>query len=173
MKQRATLCSVEHRHNQCLLLDTRFIEPFRARPGSIFQFIGELDSASSDDHPVLRARVVRCVDGMDVAMYNKALDAQRKFFEGRETNSAVGSEPTWAKGALKRHSFCSGLDLRLKWAHIPKGYSIQSTLVITRLLRLAKIPQVFCYKRTGKQRNTKQKWDLGLQNVLFISRPSL
>ncbi|XP_033641200.1 CST complex subunit TEN1-like [Asterias rubens] len=94
VKQRATLCSIDRQHNQRFLLDTRFIEPFHARPGSVFQFIGELDSASSNHQPILRARVVRCVDGMDVAMYNKALDAQRKFFKSRETNDAAGSMQT-------------------------------------------------------------------------------
>ncbi|XP_038062460.1 CST complex subunit TEN1-like [Patiria miniata] len=82
IKQQAVVCNVERNCNHQLLIDTRLVEPFHARAGSVFQFLGEIDYGENAQI-ILRARVVRCVDGVDVAMYNKALDAQRRFFAKR------------------------------------------------------------------------------------------
>lgn len=65
-----------------MLINTTLIEPFEARVGSLFHLIGEIES-SNDDRVVLKARVVRCVDGLDLALYKKAIEGQRKYFELR------------------------------------------------------------------------------------------
>ncbi|XP_052774675.1 uncharacterized protein LOC128213164 [Mya arenaria] len=74
---------------QDLVVDTSLIEPFGARYGSLFQFIGELVTGEQDGSSgvtlnggssvVLKARVVRCVDGIDMTMYRKAIMLQRDF----------------------------------------------------------------------------------------------
>ena len=56
--------------------------------GSLMQFIGEVDvrgaagAAAADDAAprlVVRARVARCVDGMDLSLYEEALSVRRQF----------------------------------------------------------------------------------------------
>lgn len=68
-----------------LCVDTAFIEPFEARFGSLFQMIGELETRSDKigNNAVLKARVVRCVDGMDMALYRKAVEYQRAHLQKR------------------------------------------------------------------------------------------
>jgi len=50
------------------------------RVGSLYQYIGELDVRGTDK--TLRARVARCVDGLDVEVYKRALQVRRKFLRG-------------------------------------------------------------------------------------------
>ncbi|XP_078589041.1 CST complex subunit TEN1-like [Branchiostoma floridae x Branchiostoma japonicum] len=82
----AELSNVERSKNssphQQLSVDTRLIEPFQARLGSIFQMIGETEFTAGG--PLLHARVVRCVDGIDTAVYYKALDIQRQYLKQRQ-----------------------------------------------------------------------------------------
>lgn len=56
------------------------------RLGSLYQIIGEMDSCAGNEEPgrraegpVLRARVVRCVDGLDVGIYYQALKERNAF----------------------------------------------------------------------------------------------
>lgn len=65
-----------------LHVNTVLIEPFDARFGSLFQMIGELENRGSNS-VVLKARVVRCVDGIDMILYRKALEYQRNYLEKR------------------------------------------------------------------------------------------
>ena len=64
-------------------MSTSLIEPFCAKLGSLFQFIGEVDCVSERHDLKLIARVVRCVDGIDLVMYEKALTVQRQYLEQR------------------------------------------------------------------------------------------
>jgi hypothetical protein len=65
-----------------LCIDTSLIEPFEARFGSLFNMIGELEAGNQNDI-MLKARVVRCVDGLDLSLYRKAIESQRKYLELR------------------------------------------------------------------------------------------
>jgi len=67
-----------------VLVDTRLIEPFQAKLGVMYQFIGELDQQDDTDKVLLRARVVRCVEGLDWLLYNRAMDIQRQYLEQRK-----------------------------------------------------------------------------------------
>lgn len=67
-------------------VDTSLIEPFGAKFGSLFQMIGELDYRSGQYGTVLKARVVRCVDGMDLVLYRKAIQCQRMYLDTRIAN---------------------------------------------------------------------------------------
>jgi|AntAceMinimDraft_5_1070358.scaffolds.fasta_scaffold42613_1 hypothetical protein len=71
------------------------------RLGSLYQYIGEVDSSAPrvgeagkgtgtgtgtdidgdrlEPRPILRARVARCVDGLDIALYKRALDVRNLF----------------------------------------------------------------------------------------------
>ncbi|EEH53082.1 uncharacterized protein MICPUCDRAFT_42601 [Micromonas pusilla CCMP1545] len=67
------------------------------RIGSLYQYIGELDCAGAGGgpdptapRPVLRARVARCVDGLDVRVYFSAHREREKFLNPRKKASAGG-----------------------------------------------------------------------------------
>ena len=67
------------------------------RIGSLYQYIGELDRAGAGGgpdptapRPVLRARVARCVDGLDVRVYFSAHREREKFLNPRKKASAGG-----------------------------------------------------------------------------------
>ena len=66
-------------------IDTRLIEPFEARIGVIFQFIGEMHQQSTSGKMLLQARVVRCVEGLDWLLYERAIDIQRHYLEQRQS----------------------------------------------------------------------------------------
>lgn len=75
---------VDPQSGKNLVVNTMLIEPFSAKKGSLLQIIGELDCLNSRNEVVLKARVVRCVDGLDMTMYRKALQAQRDYFNSRK-----------------------------------------------------------------------------------------
>ena len=58
-----------------------------AQPSALLQFIGELDSrdgaGEARARPLLRARVARRVDGLDLALYEQALAVRRRVFEAQ------------------------------------------------------------------------------------------
>ncbi|KAL9237705.1 hypothetical protein vseg_012224 [Gypsophila vaccaria] len=63
--------------NATLKIDTRHVK-LRYRLGSIYQFIGEL-SLDSGIEPILKARVGRNVDGMDLNLYRQTLELLKEF----------------------------------------------------------------------------------------------
>lgn len=68
-------------------INTQLIEPFEAKIGSLFQVLG--DCSFDGTTCTLKARVIRCVDGMDIVLYKKTLQAQREYFKTRtSTNSS-------------------------------------------------------------------------------------
>lgn len=68
-----------------MCVDTSLAEPLEGSVGSLFQVIGEVEREDGGDTPIVRvrARVMRCVDGMDLLMYNRALRNQQKYFQSR------------------------------------------------------------------------------------------
>ena len=69
------------------MVDTTLVEPFDAKIGSLFQFIGEVKPHGGEGESALvlqlQARVVRCCDGLDLLMYEQALKTQRKYLSSR------------------------------------------------------------------------------------------
>ncbi|XP_072049120.1 uncharacterized protein [Amphiura filiformis] len=92
IQRQAAITSAERNDQQSRLnIDTKLIEPFDARLGSIFQFIGELEISALSGELVLCARVVQCIDGIDVAMYYNALDLQREYLESSRNELSAGA----------------------------------------------------------------------------------
>lgn len=60
------------------------MEPFPAKIGSLFQFIGEIVDGSGEEQFVVQARVVRHVDGLDMVLYEQALQAQQEYLKSRQ-----------------------------------------------------------------------------------------
>ncbi|XP_052829952.1 uncharacterized protein LOC106878392 isoform X2 [Octopus bimaculoides] len=98
---------VEHDSTSCLAIithlsedvrltvQTQFIEPILFPVNSLLEFLGDLDWNPSDGSPILKARTVRCVDGLDLILYERALSAQRAYLCSREAtrNSSTTSVP--------------------------------------------------------------------------------
>ncbi|XP_030459884.1 CST complex subunit TEN1 [Syzygium oleosum] len=61
-----------------LKIDTQHLRDLHFRVGSIYQFIGELQ-VQPDNEAVLRARVGRNVDGLDLNLYYQSLQLVRQF----------------------------------------------------------------------------------------------
>ncbi|MCD7472280.1 hypothetical protein HAX54_013317 [Datura stramonium] len=67
--------------NASLKVDTQHLN-INLRIGSIFQFIGEL-LLEPDHEAILKARVGRNIDGMDLNLYRQSLQLLRDFQAGR------------------------------------------------------------------------------------------
>ena len=61
-----------------LVIDTSLVEPMAFNRGSLYQFIGEVDV---NEKLTLRARIACCIDGVDMELFNQALDARRKYLQ--------------------------------------------------------------------------------------------
>lgn len=61
-----------------LIIDTSFVEPTAFNRGSLYQFTGEVYVS---ENIILRARIATCIDGMDMNLFNQALDIRRKYLQ--------------------------------------------------------------------------------------------
>lgn len=61
-----------------LVIDTSLVEPMAFNRGSLYQFIGEVNM---NEKITLRARIACCIDGMDMDLFNQALDIRRKYLQ--------------------------------------------------------------------------------------------
>jgi len=87
-----------------VLVDTALIPELAFAVDSLYQVIGELHPPAQEDGPqpqlqppVLRARVARCVDGMDVALYEQAVRIRRSFLQKTGLSVGGGNEEEGAK----------------------------------------------------------------------------
>lgn len=78
----ATLCLQQSSKNHCIVVNTLFVEPFSAIIGAQYMVLGELHKMEGVG-PVVRARVLNCVDGVNAALLLKAIKDQRRFFQER------------------------------------------------------------------------------------------
>ena len=61
-----------------MLIDTSLVEPMAFNRGSMYHFIGEVHVQGK---LTLRARIAGCIDGMDMELFNQALDIRRKYLQ--------------------------------------------------------------------------------------------
>uniref|UniRef100_A0A8C0UVE6 CST complex subunit TEN1 n=1 Tax=Cyanistes caeruleus TaxID=156563 RepID=A0A8C0UVE6_CYACU len=59
-------------------VDTKFVEPFQAQVGSFYMVLGEAE------HREVKARILTCVEGMNVLLLEQAIQEQRKYFNERQ-----------------------------------------------------------------------------------------
>ena len=64
-----------------MIIDTRLIEPLEGIQGNLCQVIGEVENGKISNEFVLKARVFRRVDDLDLVLYEKALMKQREFLK--------------------------------------------------------------------------------------------
>lgn len=75
-----------------LPVDMSQIEPFSGKVGSLYQVIGDIQDFTDSTKPrLLMASLIRCVDGLDVFEYSRAIDRQRRHFLWREEYMQIGS----------------------------------------------------------------------------------
>ncbi|XP_054026698.1 CST complex subunit TEN1 isoform X2 [Dryobates pubescens] len=64
-------------------VDTSFVEPFQAQLGSYYMVLGEIEHRKGEG-PVVKARILTCVQGMNVPLLVQAVQEQRKYFSERQ-----------------------------------------------------------------------------------------
>ncbi|NXS57948.1 TEN1L protein, partial [Brachypteracias leptosomus] len=66
-------------------VDTKFVEPFQAQLGSCYMVLGEAEHRGGKcEGPVIKARILTCVEGMNVPLLEQAIQEQRKYFNERQ-----------------------------------------------------------------------------------------
>ncbi|XP_006145835.1 CST complex subunit TEN1 isoform X1 [Tupaia chinensis] len=100
---RATL-TVQHGSEQHqVLVCTKLVEPFQAQVGALYVVLGELDQQKGtrpqwhrrpwspvgglDGTSVVKARVLTCVEGMNLPLLEQAIQEQRRYQQGRDGGS--------------------------------------------------------------------------------------
>eukprot|EP00904_Undaria_pinnatifida_P009401 jgi/Undpi1/5591/HiC_scaffold_2.g00867.m1 len=72
----ADVAVIEYKGEE-LNIDASLLPGFQFQTGSLYEFIGEIESASGGK--TVKARVCRNVDGLDTHLFEKALEVRRKF----------------------------------------------------------------------------------------------
>lgn len=83
-----------------LLVCTALVEPFQAQLGSLYIVLGELEQQQGAGGPVVRARVLSCVEGLNLPLLEQAIAEQRAQRRARAgvhlpeaSRSATAPEP--------------------------------------------------------------------------------
>uniref|UniRef100_A0A6G1RWM2 CST complex subunit TEN1 n=1 Tax=Hypotaenidia okinawae TaxID=2861861 RepID=A0A6G1RWM2_9GRUI len=63
-------------------VDTKFVEPFQAQLGSCYMVLGDAEHREGEGL-VVKARILTCVEGMNVPLLEQAIQEQRKYFNER------------------------------------------------------------------------------------------
>ncbi|XP_026215298.1 CST complex subunit TEN1 [Anabas testudineus] len=82
-ESRATLSAQHASKEHNVIIRTMFVEPFNPIIGAQYIVLGETENAEEVGVMVL-ARVLNCVDGVNIALLQKAINEQRSFFKERE-----------------------------------------------------------------------------------------
>eukprot|EP00039_Didymoeca_costata_P009604 m.127306 g.127306 ORF g.127306 m.127306 type:complete len:123 (-) comp14543_c0_seq1:1362-1730(-) len=67
-----------------LRVDVALVEPTNFKETSLFQFLGTFQSTGEGPVPqkyFLKARIAKCVNGLDIALFRKALEIRRSFLK--------------------------------------------------------------------------------------------
>uniref|UniRef100_A0A8C3YRU8 CST complex subunit TEN1 n=1 Tax=Catagonus wagneri TaxID=51154 RepID=A0A8C3YRU8_9CETA len=82
-QSRVTL-TAQHRSDQHqILVCTKLVEPFQAQIGSLYTVLGELER-QEDGGSVVKARVLTCVEGMNLPLLEQAIREQRLYLQERD-----------------------------------------------------------------------------------------
>ncbi|XP_062402326.1 CST complex subunit TEN1 isoform X2 [Sardina pilchardus] len=70
---------------------TSYVEPFNPICGALYIVLGEIENTEEGSGVMLQARVMNCVDGVDLALLQKAINEQRSFLQEREDDKGSTS----------------------------------------------------------------------------------
>lgn len=79
----ATLLSQHASKEHRVVVHTTLVEPFNPILGAQYIVLGETEN-NEGVGVMVRARVLNCVDGVNIALLQKAIEEQRNFFRERE-----------------------------------------------------------------------------------------
>ncbi|NWY69768.1 TEN1L protein, partial [Erithacus rubecula] len=65
-------------------VDTKFVEPFQAQVGSFYMVLGEVEHREETSSLVVKARILTCMEGVNVPLLEQAIQEQRKYFSERQ-----------------------------------------------------------------------------------------
>ncbi|XP_068448394.1 CST complex subunit TEN1 [Clinocottus analis] len=82
-ESRATLSAQHASKEHNVAVHTMFVEPFNPIIGAQYIVLGEIENTEGVG-AMVRARVLNCVDGVNLALLQKAINEQRSFFGERE-----------------------------------------------------------------------------------------
>ncbi|XP_073326003.1 CST complex subunit TEN1 [Pagrus major] len=91
-ESRATLSAQHASKEHHVVVHTLFVEPFNPIIGAQYIVLGEIENAD-EVGVMVRARVLSCVDGVNIALLQKAINEQRSFFSGREHKQIDAAQP--------------------------------------------------------------------------------
>ncbi|XP_046899973.1 CST complex subunit TEN1 [Hypomesus transpacificus] len=86
-ESKATLSAQHGSKQHHLVVQTTFVEPFDSIIGAQYIVLGEIENAE-DGVVMVRARVLNCVDGVNLALLQRAIDVQRTYFTERRDNES-------------------------------------------------------------------------------------
>lgn len=91
----ATLSAQHASKEHQVVVHTVFVEPFNPIIGAQYLVLGETESVQGVGM-LVRARVLNCVDGVNMALLQKAIHLQRSFFSEREDRQGDTAETAHA-----------------------------------------------------------------------------
>ncbi|XP_036124239.1 CST complex subunit TEN1 [Molossus molossus] len=77
-QSRVTLTAQHGSDQHQILVCTKLVEPFQAQVGSLYIVLGELEHQKDGDS-VVKARVLTCVEGLNLPLLEQAIGEQRKY----------------------------------------------------------------------------------------------
>lgn len=86
-KSKAILTSHHASEQYQVSIQTTFVEPFNPIIGAQYIVLGEVEKTEGE--AIVQARVFNCVDGVDVALLQKAINEQRTFFRERNKTTSA------------------------------------------------------------------------------------
>ncbi|XP_035516560.1 CST complex subunit TEN1 [Morone saxatilis] len=91
----ATLSAQHASKEHHVVIHTMFVEPFNPIIGAQYIVLGEIENAKGVG-VMVRARVLNCVDGVNTALLQKAINEQRSFFRERDHKQSDAPQPAHA-----------------------------------------------------------------------------
>ncbi|XP_004065564.1 CST complex subunit TEN1 isoform X1 [Oryzias latipes] len=92
---RATLSCQHASKEHHVFVRTSFVEPFNPIIGAQYLVLGETETYEGFG-VMICARVLSCVDGVNIALLQKAIEGQRSFFREREHTDGGVAQPAEA-----------------------------------------------------------------------------
>ncbi|NWI16335.1 TEN1L protein, partial [Crypturellus soui] len=80
-RSEAVLTARHHAAQHQVCVDTSFVEPFQAQLGSLYMVLGEAEHRKGT---VVKARILTCVEGMNLPLLEQAVQEQRKYLQERQ-----------------------------------------------------------------------------------------
>ncbi|XP_010887718.1 CST complex subunit TEN1 [Esox lucius] len=85
-ESKATLSAQHAATQHQVVVQTTFVEPFDPIIGAQYIVLGEIENVEGAGVVAVRARVLNCVDGVNLALLQRAINEQRTYFRERSVS---------------------------------------------------------------------------------------